>query len=273
MRLAKVLDKLNSLEKNSFIKIIDNIITDTKVNRKKIDDILTEKDGQLKNVDNENIAKVFNLVENSFIEFIKKEFVNIDPQTEVGLDIILRDGNCIMSREWFSALYTQEITKLCKRVKEFKNYLESDESDLRTRDYLIYKECVDTAYFNDITSNREPTITADEKSILDTLSKKLGLSAEEVRLLNAQIIPLQKTEIDCIIKDLKEYGILFYSKKYLEVYVPDEIIRTIRKIKGKEIADKYFRRVLKYLKDGQINQLPENIMLIRIYPGEKRLNQ
>ena len=58
MKLAIVLDGLNSLEKNSFIKIIDNIITESNVNKKEIDSILTQSEGQLKNVDNENISKV-----------------------------------------------------------------------------------------------------------------------------------------------------------------------------------------------------------------------
>ncbi len=253
MKLSQVLDKLNSLEKNSFIKIIDNIITEMKVNRKKIDSILTESEGQLKNIDNENISKVFNLVEDSYINYLKEEFVNIDAQTEVGLDIILRDGNCIMHRDWFSKLYEQEINTLNKKVKEFEKYLKSEESDTRLRDYKIYKECVQTAFYNDLIHNREPTITIDEKSILDTLAKKLGLSHEEVRLLNAQIIKLEKTDIDNIIKDLKEIGVMFYSKKNYEVYIPDEIIRIIRKIRGKEVADKYFRRVLKYIKDSQVN--------------------
>ena len=95
-------------------------------------------------------------------------------------------------------------------------------------------------------ATREPVITIDEKSILNTLSKKLGLSLEEVRLIRAQIIPVEKTDIDSIIKELKELGILFYYKKNLEVYIPDEIVKVIRKLRGKETADKHFRQVLKY---------------------------
>jgi hypothetical protein len=46
MKLEKILDKLGSLEKNSFIKIIDNIISKNPENSKEIDRILrsTEND-------------------------------------------------------------------------------------------------------------------------------------------------------------------------------------------------------------------------------------
>lgn len=253
MKLTKVLDGLNSLEKNSFIKIIDNIITEGPVNKKEIDLILTQSEGQLKNVDNENISKVFNLVNSSFAAYLNHEFANLNSQLEVAIDIIIRDGNCIMSREWFSQLYEQEIKTLNKKVIDFKKILDSEEMDPRIRDYKIYLACVHTAFYNDKEYNRDPVITLDEKSILNTLSKRLGLSLEEVRLIKAQIIPFEKTDIDSIIKDLKELGILFYSKKNLEVYIPDEVVKIIRKLKGKELADKHFRRILKHLRDPHIN--------------------
>ena len=61
MKLEKVLDKLGSLEKNSFIKIIDNIISKSPKNSKEIDKILSSTDKGLKSVDNQNIAKIFAL--------------------------------------------------------------------------------------------------------------------------------------------------------------------------------------------------------------------
>ena len=41
MKLEKILDKLGSLEKNSFIKIIDNIISKNPKNGKEIEKILS----------------------------------------------------------------------------------------------------------------------------------------------------------------------------------------------------------------------------------------
>tara|TARA_B110000977_G_scaffold147234_1_gene186636 strand:+ start:87 stop:257 length:171 start_codon:yes stop_codon:yes gene_type:complete len=53
MKLEKILSNLNSLEKNSFIKIIDNIIANSPKNSKAIDKILAETDNTgLKSLDN-----------------------------------------------------------------------------------------------------------------------------------------------------------------------------------------------------------------------------
>jgi hypothetical protein len=66
MKLEKILDKLGSFEKNSFIKIIDNIITKSPKNGKEIDKILSSSDKGLKSVDNQNISKIFSLTSNEF---------------------------------------------------------------------------------------------------------------------------------------------------------------------------------------------------------------
>ena len=55
MKLEKILDKLGSLEKNSFIKIIDIIISKNPKNLKEINSILSSSDKGLKSVDNQNI--------------------------------------------------------------------------------------------------------------------------------------------------------------------------------------------------------------------------
>ena len=64
MVLEKILDQLNSFEKNPFLKVINNIIDNTPKNVKEIEKILIDTDKDLKNVDNINIVKVFNLIEN-----------------------------------------------------------------------------------------------------------------------------------------------------------------------------------------------------------------
>ncbi len=66
MKLEKILDKLGSLEKNSFIKIIENIITKSPKNGKEIDKILSSSDKGLKSVDNQNISNIFSLTSNEF---------------------------------------------------------------------------------------------------------------------------------------------------------------------------------------------------------------
>lgn len=256
MKLEKILDNLGSLEKNSFIKIIDNIISDNPKNFKDIEKILSDSDKGLKNVDSQNIARIFNLVEDEFKKIVLTEFVDTSSQLDILIDIIIRDGNCIMKQDWFSRLYDKEIKQLKKRIKELESNISSEKSDIpdsRIRDYNIYKSCLNTAYSNDLLQNRDAKITDDELSILVTLAKYLELSQEEVKLLNYMIIPIASTSIDSVIDSLKNIGVIFYSKKHSTIYVADEMVQLLRSLRQKEVADKYFRRVLRLLREPQIN--------------------
>ncbi|MFB6340200.1 hypothetical protein ACE1ET_00680 [Saccharicrinis sp. FJH62] len=256
MKLEKILDNVNSLEKNSFLKIIDNIKSCNPKNSKEIDKILSDGSFDLKSVDSINIAKVFNLVKDEFALTIKSEFVNTTSQLDILIDILIRDGNCILKREWFAKLYELELKKIISKAKEMQAQMESDKSDFedcRKRDYLIYRSCVNTAYSNDEANNRDAKITDDELSILITLTKQLELSQEEVKLLNYMTIPPEKQDIDTVVNFLKTIGVIFYSKKVNTVFIADEMVRVLRRIREKEIADKYYRRILKTLKESQIN--------------------
>jgi DNA-directed RNA polymerase subunit F len=77
MKLEKILDKLGSIEKNSFIKIIDNIISKNPQNEKEIDIILSSSNKGLKSVDNQNISNIFALISGEFQDHIKCEFQEI----------------------------------------------------------------------------------------------------------------------------------------------------------------------------------------------------
>ena len=256
MKLELILDKLNSFEKNSFLNIIDDIRKSPK-NVKKVDKILdAETNPDLKNVDSINIAKVFNLIQDEFAEYVRKEFVNTASQLDILTDIIIRDGNCIMRQDWFSRLYDVELKKIEKKVKALEKSFESDKAGVneqRKRDYQIYKECLQTAYLNDDEKQFDRKITKDELSILLTLSSQLELSQEEIKLINYIIVPMEKQPIDNVINELKNVGVLFYSKKHNTVYVADEVVRVLRKVRGKEVADKFFRRVLRLFREPQIN--------------------
>ncbi|MCG8698560.1 MAG: hypothetical protein MI922_10940, partial [Bacteroidales bacterium] len=265
MKLEKVLDQLNSFEKNSFLKIISSIIEKSPNKSNEIDKIIIN-DKDLKNEDNINIVKVFNELEDEFMDYVKNELLEASSQFDILIDILIRDGNCIMSREWFNELYNREVKSITKKVKEFQGELKSDKSEIserRKRDYQIYKECLYTAFYNDLQHGREPQVTADEQSILNTLGKVLGLSHEEIKLINYIIIELKVIDVDSIIEDLRNLGVVFYSKRSLKMYVPDEIVRILRKVRGKEVADKYFRRVLKQLKEPQINLICKNHNIAR----------
>lgn len=258
MKLEKILDNLNSLEKNSFLKIIDSLINEKPKNAKEIDKILTDASGDLKAMDSINISRVFNLLADEFTEYLEEQFLNTTSQLGILTDIIIRDGNCIMKQDWLSRLYDAELKQLNKKIKLFEGQINAEKSDLeasRQRDYQIYRACVKTAFQNDDLRNQERKITFEEQTILTTLSEELELSNEEIKLINYMIIPLKQLPIDTIITELKNLGAVFYYKKNNMVYVADEVVTLLRKIKGKRVADKYFRRVLRQIREPQINMI------------------
>lgn len=258
MKLEKILDKLGSLEKNSFIKIIDYIISKTPKNSKEIEKILSSTDKGLKSVDNLNISNIFNLISEEFTDYLMCEFQEANSQLDILIDIIIRDGNCIIKQDWFSRLYENEIKNLHNKIKALNSELTREKSELsesRKRDYRIYKACLSTAYHNDIDNNRDSRISSDELSIILTLSKQLGLSQEDVKLINYSILPIKKEDIQDVINNLKSIGVVFYSKKENTIYIADEVVTLLRKVRKKEIADKFYRRTLKLLREPIINQI------------------
>jgi hypothetical protein len=256
MKIEKVLDSLNSFEKNSFLKIIENILLENPKNANEFDKIISDSNRDLKNLDNINIAKVFNLVEEEFSKYLQGLFTDITSQIDILIDIISKDGSSIMRHEWFTNLYELELSQLEKKIKVFEMSLKLDDSEIepvRKRDYVIYKACLNTAYFNDSLNNQENKITQDEQTILATLSNQLGLSHEETKLIKYLIIPLIKLDSEQIINELKSLGVIFYSKKNRTIYVADEMVMLLRKVRGKEVSDKFLRRILRALSEPQLN--------------------
>lgn len=258
MKLEKILDLLNSFEKNSFLKIIDSIISENPKISGQIDKILIDGSKDLKNLDNLNVSKVFSVVENEFKKYVHSEFVHTTSQLDILTDILTRDGNCVMKQDWFARLYEKEIKDLEKKLKTFEKEINSDNTEIEPqslRDYKIYTACLKTAHENDDSNGEDRKITSDEQSILYTLSKQLELSQEEIKLINYSIIPVCIQHIDKVINDLKNIGVIFYSKKTNTVYVAQEVVKILREIRGKSIADKHFRRILKQLREPQINMV------------------
>jgi len=276
MKLEKILDGLNSFEKNAFLKIVDGIIADKPKNAKKIDKILSDKGKELKEQDNINVANVFILVEDEFAEHIKTEFVNVASQLAVLTDIIIKDGSCIMKRDWFARLYENELKNIDKRQAIFRKSFDGESPDIdeqRKRDYETYRACLETAYYNDLEANQDAKITTHEQSILSTLSQCLELSQEEIKLINHMIVPVEKSDIDAVINFLKNIGVVFYSKKNSTVYVADELVRVLRKVRGKEVADKFFRRVLRLLREPQINLVCKKHNIDWRLPLERKIEE
>lgn len=252
MHISEILNNVNTFEKNNFLRVIDHIISGQPANRSKIDKILGQIDGQIKNADNLSVQSVFDLISHEYGQCIREEFKTTTAQLDIIVDILIRDGNSLMSREWLLHLHTREIKKIKQQVQQLKLELKADSSD-RVRDYNIYKACVEIAYWNDEANNREKKVTDDEQSILNTLIESLELSYTEVKLINYLVVPIEKFDIDELINYLVKAGIVFYSKKNHKVYVPDEIVRLLRNIRGQEIPNKLYKRVLKELRPSQIN--------------------
>ncbi len=274
MKLEKILASLNSFEKNAFLKIIDGILLDKPKNSEAIGSILSTDNRDLKNVDNINVSKVFSLLEDEFIEFIQDEISCSTSQFDILIDIISKDGNSIMKQDWFARLYENKISKFMARIDAFKHSMDSQSAQSnmpRIRDYKIYMECMRTAYENDRLNNQDFKITSDEQSILSTLSKELGLTREEVKLIKYQVIPLKRSGIDDIINDLRNIGVILFSKKNNTVYVADEMARLLRIVRGKEVADKHFRRVLRVMREPQLNQVCKRYQLDWRLPTEDKI--
>lgn len=277
MKLEKILENLNTLEKNAFIKVIDGIISNGTKNDKQIEKIISDcENSDLKSLDHKVISNIFDLIQGEFAELIRAEFLNTSSQLDILIDIIIKDGNCIMKQDWFSQLYDLELKNLKKKISVLKKQIEGtvegvDES--RLRDYNIYRACLDTAYNNDLLNNREAKVSDDELSILITLSEQLGLSLEEVKLINYLIIPFNQKDIDDIINNLRNTGILFFARKSRTIYVADEVVRVLRKLRKKEVADKHFRRILRCLKESQVNLICKVHNIDRKLTVEEKINE
>jgi len=177
-------------------------------------------------------------------------------QIELIVEIFIRDGNQIMSRDWFNKLYKKSISSLKSHIKKIEKEMKNEKSSLpseRKRDYMIFKNCVDTAYKNDIENNREQQISWEEKTILYTLSNSLDLSSEEDKAIQYSVVPPQINNIDDVINELKEIGVVFFNRKSNTLFIPNEIIYLLRKILGIELPHKYLRRILRHLTNPEIN--------------------
>ena len=87
------------------------------------------------------------------------------------------------------------------------------------------------------------------------MAQNLDLSVEVIRMVYYSIVPLNKIDVDYIISSLKEIGIILYNRKSNTIYVSDEIIWLLRYLIGVELSNKYFRRILRQLKDSEINRI------------------
>ena len=176
MKLLKVLSKVNQIEKIAFLKILDKYSEELREKNPKIDRILSESDNVLKKVGDSNIVELFYLLRSKYADHLDCGLRYSNYQLDLVAEMFIRDGNQMMSRDWFQKLYKKSISNLKKQTKEVQAQIQSDKSSLspeRKRDYIIFQNCVKTAYTNDVQQNRDQKITWDERTILETLAKSL----------------------------------------------------------------------------------------------------
>lgn len=253
MKLLKIVNKCNQIEINPFYKILNDIIPQ-----------IDEKIELEKKTDAEHFVKAFtHPAINKFYSERLKTVLNNNLLLDLITDIFIKDGNCIMSRDWFNELFQAEVRELKSTIKDFKALFEKGENPFdaeisRIRDYKIFKSCTKTAYTNDLRSGVAEKITLDELSILQTLKSSLGLSSEESRAIYYLVVgekELDNLDIDNIITMAKDECTIFYIKKKNTIYIPDEFISILREIKGISLPDKFSRRILKALPDKNINMV------------------
>ena len=274
MKLLAVLNSVNQIEKTSFLKILDGFCSDLRGSNKEVDAILAGQDQSLKHVDNENLVALFSVLNEQYLEHLTQAIQFSDHHIDMVVDILIRDGNALMSRDWFSRLYQEHFNAARKSIAAFGVLVQKGGEDLapeRRRDYLVYESCVRTGYENDLQANRDPHLSWEEKSILHTLAVSLDLSQEEVRALTYSVVPLQKFSIDDVINDLKESGIAFFNRRSQTLFVPDEIVWLLRRAMGIDVATKYVRRVLRHLSDAELNRLAKRHRIPRSQPRDAKV--
>ena len=247
MKLVKILDVVNQIEKSSFFKLLDSY-SDLIKNSEDMD----IPDGGAKYIsDGDSIKKLFDRL-SSFYQDDLRLRIDFDPQLLLLANIIVRDGNAIIERNWLEKLYKNEHEYLAKNIQQIQDTTPDDQ---KFRDYRIFRACVSEAYRNDEKVNRDCQVTRDEKSILNVLAREFEFSYAETLTLYAAETPIPFLDIDNLIALVKDSGIGFYSKKNLKIYVPDEVVSLLQGILGIDIPNKYFRRILKQLQTSQLNRL------------------
>ncbi|PVZ70388.1 hypothetical protein [Pelagibaculum spongiae] len=262
MKLSQILSQINQVERSKFISCLDKICDSVKKNDIDFKETIESKiEGQLKSASGSEITELFNLAINHYKNYIRDQISLSDSQTSLLINILSRDGNCIARDAWIETLYAKEYDSLQKLSKELESLIESsqdDDSFGRGQRLSVYKDCLKVAYENDLKANREARITDEERMILNTLSKRLGISTEDAFAIENIIIPLASNNVENAINGLREKGVLFVNRRKKEILVADEVVEIFHEIQGKELPDKYTLRILRSLSDSELSNILKN---------------
>lgn len=253
MKLRKIIELANQNEISRFYTKLNQIISETD-NSVRLDS----------KADAEGFANSFNnqAVKDKYEESLRKSLRD-DYYLDIAVDILIRDGNCIMTRDNFKNLYDIALHEADIKRTDILTSLKQGDRDVlpeRLRDYRIYAACVEESLLNDIKErNAQSKISTDEITILSRLALELELSNAEARSLFLAQIGEEfnvLVDIDVIIKRICTEGLGFFIKKPdARVYIPEEIVEMFMKIRGQKIEKKYTRRILAGMEDKMLNKV------------------
>ncbi|ALS97557.1 hypothetical protein [Lacimicrobium alkaliphilum] len=258
MKLSQVLSSINQIEKSKFISCLDRLCSNAAQTDKVLAKSIERIDGQIKNASGSEITQLFNAVSKHFKTSVKEQLAMADAQIALLVNILSRDGNSIARVSWIETLYSKEWNALSNLSKELlREIKEADEAEPFSRGnrLKIYRDCLDTAYFNDEKSNREAKITDDERSILNVLADRLEISIDEATAIEHLSNPIPKANVADGLNTLREMGVLFINRKRAEVMVADEVVNILNDIQHKELSDKHVLRILRTLADAELSNI------------------
>ena len=258
MKLHQVLSHINQVERSKFINCLDKVCVSAVKTDKDLQENVSKIDGQLRSASGSEITQLFTAVTPYFRDFLREQISLVGPQVALLINILSRDGNGITRTSWLERLYASENKRLkslsVELGKEMQDSSDNDDYDRGTR-LSIYKDCFDTAYTNDLKANREAKVTDDERTILNTLSIRFGMSSDEVSAVEGLSVPIPEGEVQDALNSLREMGVIFINKRLSEVLIADEVLAILHSIQNKELSDKYVLRILRALSDAELSNV------------------
>lgn len=258
MKLNQVLSLVNQVEKSKFITSLDKLCLDAAKNNKTLAKKIDNIDGQIKNASGSEITQLYFAVRDFYKVSVKDQILMNSAQTNLLVNILSRDGNCVARISWIESLYAKEWRILQSLAKELEAEIKASDTNSpndRSKALSIYHACMSEAYTNDSRNNRDSKITDDERGILNVLSVQLGLTADECAALEHLVDTIPKDGVLEALNILRDMGVVFISKKRQEVFVPDEIVELLNEIQGKDSADKHRLRLLRTFSDAELSNV------------------
>jgi hypothetical protein len=262
MKLQQVLSSLNQIEKSKFINNLDKLCSIAESENEHITKTLEKINRQIKDASGSEITQLFQVVSKEFKDSVKEQLELSGASVALLVNILTRDGNCIARTSWIEQLYAKEWDLLDRTSRTILDEVQSasPEGFERPLRLKIFKECLEVAYTNDLKVNRQAHISNDERSILNKLAYHLKIPLDEVAAIEHLSNPVKagKETVDECLQILREMGVVLINRKTTEVLVPDETVKILNEIQGKELSDKHFMRILRTFSDSELSNILKN---------------